>query len=315
MAYLLGLYVAGVLAVAAFAKAGDPALFVDQITAHRITPASWSPFLAYFFVAVELLAAVGLIVFLWPRLVFCATILLMLGFIAVTAIAWSMGNAESCGCFGRLVERGPQQVIIEDVIVIAVSLLALRLLRASSGERAATGRGAAVARWLTGGVRAPAWRRLAAVPLVLAAVGLTAFGTALPIDRWVVDLGPGDDLSGLTADGLRFPLDQGWVLVALVGPDCPACEAGVPVLKDIAAQRADLRVVAIHPGGSGEAQAWRMCHLPSFPVASASPRALRQYYRALPTIFLLHDGILRRAWWGRIAPADETLAALPPARG
>lgn len=303
-AYVLGLVAAAILAVAAFAKAGDPALFAEQITAHQVTPASWSPLLAYFFVAAELMAAAGFLAFIWPRLVFCATILMMVVFIVVTALAWSMGSTESCGCFGRLVERGPEQVIIEDLLVIAASLLALWLLRSHPRERTLGG-------WLFGGARATVRRWVLAVPLVIAAAGLTAFGTALPIDRWVVGIGPGDDLSDLALSGVRFPLDQGWVLLALVGPDCPACEAGVPALKEIAAQRGDVHVVAVHPGGAAEAQAWRMRHLPNFPVASATPRALRQYYRALPTTFLLHDGAIDRVWWGRIAPASEAQAALP----
>ncbi len=304
-AYLLGLLVAGILAVAAFSKAGDPALFAEQITAHGVTPPSWSPFIAYFFIAVELLAATGFLVFIWPRLVFCGTILMMLVFIVVTALAWSMGNTEGCGCFGRLVERGPQAVIIEDVIVILASLLALWLLRSPARERP-------FGRWLAGGVRVPARRWLIAAPLILAAGVLTVFGRALPIDSIVVGLKPGDDLSDLALSGLRFPLDEGWVLVALVGPDCPACDAGVPALKEAAAQAEDLRVVAAHPGVANDAQAWRLRHLPNFPVAYQTPRALRQYYRALPATFLLRDGVIQRVWWGRIPSAAEVIELARP---
>jgi len=304
-AYLLGLLVAAVLVVAAFTKAGDPALFIDQITAHGVTPPSWSPFIAYFFIAVELLAAAGFLVFIWPRLVFCGTILMMLVFIVVTALAWAMGNTNGCGCFGRLVERGPQSVIIEDAIVILVSALALWLLRSPERERS-------FGRWLVGSARVPAWRWVIAVPLILAAGVLTAFGPALPIDSAVVGLKAGDDLSDLALSGVRFPLDDGWVLVALVGPDCPACDAGVPALKEVAEQAQDLRVVAAHPGVAADAQAWRLRHLPNFPVAYQTPRALRQYYRALPTTFLLCDGVIRRIWWGRIPPASEVVEMARP---
>jgi hypothetical protein len=304
-AYLLGLLAAGILAVAAFTKAGDPALFIDQITAHGVTPPSWSPFIAYFFIAVELLAAAGFLVFIWPRIVFCGTILMMIVFIVVTALAWSLGNTESCGCFGRLIERGPQAVIVEDAIVICASVLALWFLRSAQRERS-------VGRWLIGGVRVHAWRWAIAVPLILAAGGLTVFGRALPMDGLVVGLRPGDDLSNMAMSGVRFSLDDGWVLVALVGPDCPACDAGVPALKDAAAREPNLRIVAVHPGGAGEAQAWRMRHLPSFPVAYQTPRGLRQYYRDLPTAFLLHEGTIQRIWWGRIPSADEVVEAARP---
>ncbi len=288
-AYLLGLVAAGALATAAFHKAGDPILFMDQISAHQVTPASWSPVLAYFFIALELVTAAAFVVFIWPRLVFTGTILLMVGFIVVTAIAWSHGSIEDCGCFGRLVERGPKTVIIEDVIVIALAALGFYLAR---GFR----------------TRRRQWFLVA--PLVLIALALTLFGTALPIDGIVVDISPGTDLSDMTLLGARAPVDSGLVLVALIGPECPACESGIDHLKQVVVEEIVPHVVAAYPGNRGEAQAWRLKHRPNFPVATSPERVLRQYYRKLPATFLLDDGTVRRVWWNRIPSSAEVAAAL-----
>lgn len=286
-AYLLGLYAAGVLAVAAFLKAGDPVLFAEQITAHQVTPASWSPLLAYFFVAAELALAAALIAFVWPRVLFGLTILMMIGFIGVTAWAWSHGNVSDCGCFGRLVERGPRAVIIEDTIVIIA---------------------AAVGYFLVGRFRTRRWQWTLFVILLVPAIVLTAFGTALPIDGLVVGIGPGTDLSDMALEGIRPPVDEGEVLVALIGPDCEACEAGVPGLKAIAGRDGGPRVAVVHAGQGNAAQAWRLRHLPNFPVGHASRRVIQQYTRALPATFLLRDGVVERVWWNRI-PAPEDLTA------
>ena len=288
VAYVLGLYAAAVLVVAAFFKAGDPGLFIDQITAHQITPPSWSPVLAYFFVAVEFLAAAAFIAFVWPRLVFSGTILLMLGFIGTTACAWAMGYAEDCGCFGRLVERGPQEVIIEDAAVAIACALGLALTR---------------------GYRARRWQWAVAAPLVVLSVVLTIFGAALPIDGFIVGLGPGSDLSDIALQGVREPVDEGLVLLAIVGPECPECDAGVEVLKAVVSEKTGPRVVAAYPGTRGEAQTWRMKHLPNFPIANSAPRALRQYYRRLPAVFLLRDGVIQHVWWGSVPRLDQVAHA------
>jgi hypothetical protein len=287
-AYILGLYAAGVLAVAAFLKAGDPVLFAEQITAHQVTPASWSPLLAYFFVAAELALAAALIAFVLPRALYALTILMMLGFIGVTAWAWAHGNITDCGCFGRLIERGPQAVIIEDTIVIA----------------------AAVAGWfLVGRLRTRAWQWLLFVFLLVPATILTALGPALPIDGLVVGIRPGTDLSGFTVEGVRPPVDEGDVLVALIGPECAACDAGVPALKAVAGAADGPRVAAVFSGNGNAAQAWRLQHLPNFPVGHTSPRVIQQYSRALPVTFLLRDGVVVRVWWNRIPAAGEVAAA------
>jgi hypothetical protein len=284
LAYLLALLPAAVLIVAAFLKAGDPALFAQQITAHHVTPAAWSPWLAYLFIAAELGLAAALIAFVWPRVVFGLTIFLMLFFIAVTAWASAHGNAEACGCFGRLADRTPRAVIVEDAILVVTSAVGFLLAR-----RVPTSR-----------------RRWAAFALLLVpAIGLTALGSRLPIDAIVVGIRPGANLGNMAIEGAAPPLEEGRVLLALVGPDCAGCDAGVERLKEIAERDDAPQVLAVFSGKPGAAQAWRLAHLPNFPVASASEKAQRQYYRRPPAVFLLENGIVRRVWWGRVPSAAE----------
>jgi thiol-disulfide isomerase/thioredoxin len=284
LAYLFALFPAAVLIIAAFFKAGDPALFADQIGAHRVTPTAWSPWLAYLFVAAELGLAAALIAFVWPRVVFGLTIFLMLFFIGVTAWAWAHGNAEGCGCFGRLVDRGPRAVIIEDAIIVVTSVLGILLTRRA---------------------RTRPWQWVLCGALLVPVLGLTAFGRSLPIDGIVVGIRPGTNLANMALDGPAPALEEGRVLLALVGPECAACDAGVPGLKEIADAEGRPQVLAVYAGKPGAAQAWRLTHLPNFPVAWASEKVLRQYHRRLPVTFLLDHGIVRRVWWNRIPNAGE----------
>lgn len=284
VAYLLGLVIAAILAVAAFFKAGDPAMFAQQISAYRVTPADWSIYLAYFFVGVELALAAALVAFVWPRFLYAGTILLMLGFIGVTAYAWTHGGSEGCGCFGRLVDRGPLHVIVEDALIIVASLLCLRWTR---------------------DFRTRAWRWALFGMLMIPVVALTGFGMSLPIDSVVVGLGRGTDLGSLPIEDAGTPIEEGRVLLVLVSDDCPACDAGVPTLREVAADPQGPRVLAAYAGTGAEAQQWRMRHLPNFRIAHAPEKALRQYYRQLPVTLLLEDGIVQRVWWGQVPAADE----------
>ncbi|MBM3318018.1 MAG: hypothetical protein FJY75_09220 [Candidatus Eisenbacteria bacterium] len=287
VAYLLTLIAAGILLLAAFFKAGDPELFAQEITAHRLTPESWSAFLAYAFIAGELALGAALVAFVLPRVTLLLNVLLMLGFIFATAWAWAHGNVQDCGCFGRLIERGPREVIIQDAVVIGASLAAFFLAR---GAR----------------TRPRQWSFFAL--LLLPVLVLIGFGTALPIDGPVTGVRPGTDLSDMAASGLPQGVDEGRLLLALVDRDCPACDAGVESLKAFAALGTGVRVAAVCPGTALEAQRWRLQHLPNFPTGYAPPRVLRQYYRRLPVTFLLEDGIVRRVWWNRIPSASEIQA-------
>ena len=285
LGWLLGLVLAGVLFYAAIWKGLDPSLFADQITAHKITPASWSPFLAYFFVGVELLIGAALLLRLWPRWTHLAFIALMLGFIGVTAIAWAHGNTKECGCFGRAVGSGPAEVIVRDIVLVVVSLIAMRFLGPARNLRLGT---------------------IAGIILIPLIVFFTAFGKLLPADALVTGATEGADLSDLPVEALHPPHTEGTVLLMLIEDGCTQCAEATPELGKIAQSLRDqMRVAAVYSGTSKDAMTWRMRHVPAFPVVHASPRALRAYYRSLPVCFLLKNGRLVHAFWRTIPTAAE----------
>lgn len=289
--WALGLVPAGVLFYAAFLKALDPMLFIDQISAHKVTPASWSPPLAYFFIAVEILIGFALVLRFRPRWSHSAFILLMLGFIGVTAVAWANGNTRECGCFGRAVSRGPLGVILEDGALIILSAICLALLK-----------------------HAPTPRRsvLAGAVLLPLTIAFTAFGGRMPADSLVTGVRAGSNLADLPLEDLRRPHGEGIAFLVLVDAACKGCEEGVAGLNGLARERRDVNFVVVYSGSRSEAVAWRMKVLPAYAVAHATPRALRAWYRTLPTCFLLKDGRVVRPFWGRIPTAQQLAPLLPP---
>lgn len=290
LAWLLGAIPAGVLLYAGFFKALDPALFADQITAHKITPAGWSPWLAQAMIAIELLLGCALLLFLKPRVTNLLFLLLMTGFIAATAIAWAHGNTKECGCFGRAVGSGPLLVIVRDLILMVVSGIALVLARGA-------------------GTPPRAWR--SALAVLPAALAFAFLGAKLPADGLVTGVRPGGDLSDVPIEDLNPPHTEGTILLVLVTEGCAACDEAIPRLSLLAREeRARMRVTAVYAGSRQEAMAWRLKRIPAFAVSHGSPRALRAYYRTLPASFLLRDGRLVRAFWDEIPTRDQIIPLL-----
>ena len=121
-AAILGL----VLLVAAYAKAIDPGLFALQLQDLAPLPLGLAHVLAVLLVGFEAGLGAALVVG-WRTptilLVTNVTFLLFLG--VVLWHLWSPGDAgASCGCFGNLIERTPQQAVAEDLLFLGVSGLA-----------------------------------------------------------------------------------------------------------------------------------------------------------------------------------------------
>lgn len=286
---LAGVALGLVFLFAALIKAADPELFATQITGYKLTPESWGLFLAYLLIIVELVLGAAVLLHVAPRLSTVALLLLLVFFIGATAIAWSQGNVKECGCFGRAASRGPLGVIVEDTLFILLGALALKWAKPWASDRA---------RWTA---------FLIVLPLLVA---LPWIGPRLPVDRWVTAVGPGADLSNMAVDGLKMPIQEGRVLLAFYGPDCDRCVQSLPGLDAIAlAEKGNLQVVAVLAGDQRAARAFRIEHVPSFPIGYSPETVLRQYYRQVPVFVLLEDGVVARAWW-RQPPEPEELASL-----
>jgi hypothetical protein len=286
VAAALGL--AAVWGMAAYLKALDPGAFAEQITQHHVTPAAWSPLLARLFVAVEALL-VAMHLSLWrPKLAFAASGLLLLLFMGVTGVAWANGHTEGCGCFGRLAARHPREVLIEDTGFLAMALVGF---------------------WAAAGVASRRWSGAVLAALAPVALALPFVGPHLPGDALVTAFNPGEDMTNLAADDLPQPLDDGRVLLVLMGPECPPCEAGLESLNTIAGTEGAPTVIVVYAGSRNDARSWVLDHVPGFAVGSAPEKVLRQYYRKLPQAGLLEGGRITKVWRGRVpAPGEVTPA-------
>ncbi len=279
-----GLFLGGMLLLAGFLKSSDPGLFIMQIRGYEILP-QFSALWAHLVIWAEMILAVFLILRLAPRPALLGTIALMVFFIGVTAWSWAQGNTDACGCFGRVGGRHPRDVIIEDLVYIAIAAFSYWTAPWVSKSRI---------RWRVGLVALPV---LAAGPWIL---------PRMPIDSIITPLKPGVSLQTLAADDLRVPIDRGTVFLVFLADDCPRCEAALPTVFDLARTPGAPRVNGLFAGSRVESRAWVLKHVPPFAVAHSPEKAMRQYYRSLPVFVLARDGVIEALWY-REAPSVEVV--------
>jgi uncharacterized membrane protein YphA (DoxX/SURF4 family) len=276
-ARILEILVGLVFLLAAFMKALDPLAFQQQIAAFDIFP-SLSMIAAWTIIILEVALAAALVVNLLPRVVPILTIVMLLFFIGVTLYGMSIGLGESCGCFGNLGHRGPEQVIIEDALMVFALLFASVVLWSRHG---------------TGNTL-----RISVVLATTAFAGaVAAFSPYLPVDDFVTQLRPGAHFTAWPVDGLYGKdLNKGTHVVFLFTVRSDHIGLEVEKMSGIAQQQEVKSAVGLIIDGTEHLTTLMFEYAASFPVAAIEPRFARPLYRALPRVFILHDGVVTHTW-------------------
>ncbi len=304
-----GCLLGGVLLVAVWGKALDPAAFAQQIHADgldRLLPAG-----AVALAALALEAGLGMALLLgvrraWvlaPATVLTACFLLLNGRTWWLAAHGRAGGAAGCGCFGNLVQRTPAEAFWQDLALLVVPLALAFLGRDRNLPRLPPVRTAVAAAFAVA-VPVFAWR-----------------APELPLDDLATRLKPGVTLSELCAGGgggagergggvcldtVAPDLDHGNQLVVLDDLDDAALARAVAGLNAYA-DRPGAAAVTVLTASDAKRQRlffWRWG--PSFKVVEAPAELLRPLYRRLPRSFAVQDG--------RVTATFSGLPPLPAAR-
>ena len=270
-----------VFLVAAAAKGGDPAAFVEQIESYAIVTGALARLAAWVLIPFETLLAACLIFGFRRRLAALATGLLLIFFMAVTAYGWSQGRMEGCGCFGALASRGPGGVISEDTVLLVLAVIAWLPVRGAGGlfsEPAGQRHGLA---------------RLAAVVLLTAiSIAYQAAAPALPLDDYVTALRPGRQVADL---GLGVALEgEEPRLVALLDLKSPEIQQTVEALSGLASGTGMPRQVAFAAANEEERGAFFFGF--GIHTEEAEHTSMRLLYRKLPRFFLASGGRVVETW-------------------
>jgi hypothetical protein len=282
--------VALVLLLAALLKAMDPPSFITQIAEYGVFP-HLAPVAAWVFLLVEFALAFGLLLNLFPRLWNIGAILLMLVFIGATLYAMNTGTLENCGCFGALIHRPPEQVLIEDGLMAAALIYPLVLFWNHQGS-------ALKLRMTLTGV------------LTVAAMGMALCSGSLPVDSLVTELKPGMQVPSFLSQNLGFDLAEGKRMVFLVETTKPDFPDLARRISDISQNMPDgCTPVVLITDPSEQLMKLSFQYGITCPAAWVDQRAARTLYRKLPRSFLVSNGKVIKIWEG-IAPLPEIVSAV-----
>jgi hypothetical protein len=280
-ARLLGL----VLLVAAYAKALDPALFASQIADLVPLPAALAHPAAIAAIAFEGGLGAALLAGWRHPLLLGVTNLTFVAFLGIVLWQWWHPSeaGASCGCFGALVERTPEQAVIEDVVFVTLSAVA----------------------WL--GRPSPARARWVAAVLGAVVGGALAIASpSLPLDDQATALAPGRTVEQTKLDEVIADLKTGRHLVLLLDRGDAATQARIPELNQrLGLPTGGTRVWGVAADDPALASAFMFSAGPAFEIRSAPAAMLRTLYRTLPRSALVDDGRIVETWTG--FPPDPAL--------
>lgn len=303
-----GLFLGGVLLVAAWAKAIHPAAFADQIEGLGIAFLGPLP-TALFAIGLEVFLGVALVLGVRRWWILGPSAGLVAFFLYLTGRQywlWSRGELEAgadCGCFGALWERTPAEAFWTDLALLLPALLLAFVGR--SGSRSGTSRPARARR-----------RTITAAFAALVGVGFAYAAPDLPLDDLATRLKPGVAITDLCAgtegqpdriclDALVPELEQGTHWVVLADLEDAALEGEMGSLNELylEGQAADPPVgtwiVTASLPEQVRAFEWRAA--PALPVREAPEALVAPLFRKLPRTFRVVDG------W-----VEETTEGLPP---
>jgi len=279
-----------VLLVAATLKSFDPSAFAEEIMSYGITPESWSIFLAWGLVIGEWMLGLALVLNLWPRLIILSGIILMLLFIAVTVYAWMQGTASTCGCFGNLVNRSPEEVLVEDTFFLIMLLFALPVLWYSRQE-------------------APVWKPVITAGGGVLAIFLLVFHMALPVDDISTNLKPGAVFNSWPVEGLHVNMNDGRYLIVLFTLETGSDGNVIERINALTEDENLPTVIALTIDGPETLGPLSFSSGLAAQPGAIEPRFARSLYRELPRTFLLDSGEVKFVWNG-IPPVTKVKSIL-----
>lgn len=304
-----GIVLGVVLLFGVFAKVIDPESFTETVKAEGLD--FLLPAAAVAYVALALEAGIGVLLLLALRRtwVLVAATALVVFFVFLTGRAYvnflqgKVSDAESCGCFGRLVERSPAAAFWQDAAML-VPALVLAWFQRPAGWRLPKARGI-----VAGGVTVGTVVFAALAP----SLPLDSLATNLSEGRHVKEMCMGKGRHEVCLQGVIPDLATGKHLVVIADLDDPRFRASVPALNDLNVLALDGKgppVWVVAATTVEKAQNFALTSGAGFRILEAPKALLRPLYRRLPRSFLVEDGVVTRTWDG--LPDTGSQASPPP---
>ncbi|NKB67774.1 MAG: hypothetical protein GKR89_11990 [Candidatus Latescibacteria bacterium] len=290
-----------VFLVAGATKIWQPVLFFWEAVPHAQILAgqeAWESLasMALLMGPLECLVGLALLVDWKPRLNVPVATVLMVFFVAITALAWQKGAEESCGCFGSLIERSPGEALVEDIIMLGLLVFTWWGL----GRRP---------------LRTNTWNRWVVVVGGLASLAILGFRYLPDRDRITQsDLQVGIEVAGLSLTDAEIDLTQGAYLVEFFSPKCSHCQRAVPKLNAWAADPDVPKLVALSVFDKDDpvTQQFKKHFQPRYTMAAITITDFMRMTRGhgYPRLAYIVDGHIERVWESDGLPNLDDLKGL-----
>ena len=282
-----------VLLIAGVLKGLDIQLFIRQIRDYGII--SGRPVLiasAWGLIVLECGLGAALILLYRPKIVMPLTAILFLIFTVVTGWAWVTGATENCGCYGNWIQHTPGQAVIENLILLAATVLAWMGSRHSPAPQ----------------TRIKAW-----AVIVACLIGL-AMPAAFGLPTWETDQSGPEPLhfDPIQVPGLgNVDLNTGAYLIVLMGTDCVHCQETIPDLNRLAEDPDLPTLIALCTGEEADCIAFTETFLPIFPIGHISEDLFWHLLADgdMPRTILLQEGRISHVWDKTVPTRGDVQAA------
>ncbi len=297
---LAGMFLGGVLLIAAWAKMIDPAAFEELIELEGLDAFLPTWIVAPIALAIEaglgmaLLLNVRRLGILIPSAALCAGFLFLTGRAYLAYVQGDRDPASACGCFGNLVERTPTEAFWGDTLLL-LPTLCLAFLGRPRGQVF------------------PRGRLEITVAVVLVALGFTWKSPDLPLDNLATRLAPGARLDALCVgqdehrtciDHMTPEFETGRHLLLIADLEQREFRYAVARLNALAAADANVRLVVLTAADADVISRFRWELAPAFEIRNAPARLLRPLYRRTPRSALIENGRVVRTYDG-LPPAED----------
>lgn len=300
-----GVFLGGVLLLAAWSKMIDPAAFMELVTLEGLDFALPSWIVAPIGLALE--AGLGLALLLnmrrlWvlvPAAVLCLFFVYLTTRSYIAYLGGDLDPAQSCGCFGNLVERTPAQAFWWDLLLL-VPPLCLAFLGFQRGGPL------------------PRVRMEIVGVTVLMALGFAWKAPDLALDDMATRLYAGVELESLCVgegesltclDDLAPELSEGRHLLVIADTNQRAFRYAVPHLSELVLSDAGVGLLVLTAANLDEIKEFQWELGPTFEVRHAPAELLRPLYRRTPRTALIENGRVVRTYDG--LPPVDAFAPLP----
>lgn len=278
-------FLGAIFLVSGTVKALDAASYLKLIPFFGLPDALYP--VAFLLPSVEVALGVALLLGLAPgRSAWCAAGLLVL-LSAVVVHGVLRGTVESCGCFGQLVDLGPQATLIKNGALLLLAAAVWYGYR----EQKPVGR-----RW-------PVWVMVAILPLVGTATGLSA--RAPLIDQSLGRPGAPFPSAGFVEGE---PLLEGRHFVFVFHPWCGHCWNSVANVKALASYEG-VEMLAVTFGKAEDNAEFVRAFETDFPIYRYAPATFVRAFRIWPALYYVEDGRIVGKVEGEV-PAPLTVERL-----